>query len=614
MRVCLTTALLASVLAVPTARAESEADRWNLADVYPSPAAWDADAAKLDEQLKQFGACRGHLGASAAKLRECLDLQADLTKRLYRMYVYANEHLAEDTGVPASLALQQKAQLLESRVDEASAFVEPEILKIGATRIEQFLAQDAKLRIHRYPLERVLHRAPHTLDERGEALVAKFGQMNDSGESAYSILSNADIPWPKLKLAGGEEITLDQAAYTKYRELPNRDDRRRVMDAFFGTYKTYERTMGVTLYAQMKQDKVYAEVRKYPDSIGAALDRSQVPVAVIDTLIAQTNANLPTLHRYFRLRAKLLGVQDMHYYDIYPPLVHGEQFKFTLDQAKQLTLDAVAPLGKDYVDAMRHGFEHRWMDAYPRPHKQSGAHMAGYAYDVHPYVLMNFNGDYESVTKLAHEWGHAMHSYLADRAQPFVTANYATFVAEIASTFNEAMLLDRMLKGAKTDDERLYYLGSALEGLRATYFRQAMFAEFEREVHARVDKGEPLTGDELSKTYCKILKRYHGDAVAIDDVDCVEWAYIPHFYNSFYVYQYATSIAASSLFAQRVVDKEPGALDRYRGLLRAGGSDSPYLLVKRAGVDLATPAPYQALTARMNRIMDEIEAILARRK
>jgi oligoendopeptidase F len=613
MRLCLTTALLAVTVGLSSAaRAETAADRWNLANIYPGQVAWDADAAKLESQFKAFGACKGQLGRSAARLRECLDLNADMTKRLYRMYVYAAELLAEDTGVSSSLGLQQRIELLQNRLTETTAFMEPEILRIGAPRVKQFLAQDAALRGYRYPLERSLRTAAHTLSEEGERIVASFGLMNDSGEAAYNILSNADMPWPTLKLSTGEEVTLDASAYTKYREAPNREDRKRVMDAF----KTYERTMGVMLYSELKQDKVYASVRKYPDSITRSLDQDNVPVAVIDTLIAQTNANLPTLHRYFKLRAKLLGVSDMRYYDIYPPLVRGENFKFPLAVAKQLTLEAVAPLGTDYVEAMRKGFDSRWMDAYPRPRKLSGAHMAGYAYDVHPYVLMNYNGDYESLTTLAHEWGHAMHSHLANRAQPFVTAGYATFTAEIASTFNEALLQDRMLKSAKTDDERLFYLGSALEGLRGTFFRQAMFAEFERNVHARTDRGEPLTGEALTQTYCDILKRYHGadkGVVAIDDAYCTEWAYIPHFYNSFYVYQYATSIAASQQFARAVAAGDKAALERYLGLLKAGGSGDPYELVKRAGVDLATPAPYQALVARMNTIMDEIEAILAKR-
>ena len=373
--------------------------------------------------------------------------------------------------------------------------------------------------------------------------------------------------------------------------------------------------MGVTLYESLKKDSAYAKVRKYPDSITRSLDRNKLPVAVYDTLIAQTNANLPTLHRYFRLRAKMLGVTDMRYYDIYPPLVSSE-LKYPIDEGKRLMLEAVKPLGAAYVAAVAEGFKDRWMDVYPRPRKPSGAHMAGAAYDVHPFVLMNYNDNYESVTTLAHEWGHAMHSYLSNKAQPFATADYATFVAEIASTFNEALLLDHVLKNAKTDDERLLYLGSALEGLRGTFFRQAMFAEFEREVHARVDKGEPLTGDQLTKIYGEILRRYHGEkqgAVKIDDLYTVEWAYIPHFYSAFYVFQYATSIAASSLLADAILQGKPGARERYLKLISLGGSGYPYELVKAAGVDLATPAPYDAVAKRMNRIMDEIEAILAKR-
>jgi oligoendopeptidase F len=611
--------LLAIVLAstgFEALAAESTTDRWNLGDIYPSVVAWNADAAKLDNQLREFAGCKGRMGESAAKLRQCLDLQADVTKRYYRMAAFSGEQVSEDTGNAAYLELDQKADLLGNRLNEATAFVDPEIIHIGRDKVAQFLAQEPGLAIYRFPLEEILRRSPHTLDDAGEALIATFGLMDNAGSSAYTILTNADIPWPKVRLASGEEPTLDASAYTKYREAQNRDDRKKVMDEFFGTFKTYERTIGVDLYSQLKQDSVYSKVRKYPDSITRVLDRNNMPLAVMDTLIRETNANLPTLYRYFRLRARLLGVPQLHYYDIYPPLVKGE-VKIPYAEGRKMVLDAVAPLGQDYVAALAYGLDHRWMDLYPRPRKQSGAHMDGYAYDVHPYVLMNYNDDYESVTTIAHEWGHAMHSYLANKAQPFVTANYAIFVAEIASTFNEELLLQHALKIAKTDDERLYYLGSALEQLRGTFFRQAMFAEFERTVHARVDKGEPLSGEAFTKTYCDILKRYQGvseGVSAIDDAYCVEWAYIPHFYNSFYVYQYATSIAAASLFARRVLDKEPGALERYLNLLKSGGSNYPYELVKAAGVDLATAAPYKELVARMNAIMDEIEAILARQK
>ena len=607
---------MASLATVAAAAEPAIADRWNLADLYASAESWSADAARVESQLRDVEACRGHLGDSAARLAACLDLRADVVKRLYRLAVYAGEQLSSDTGNAAFMALDQRVEVVSSRVNEAAAFFDPEIVAIGAARIDAFVAAEPALRPYRYPLSTTLRAAAHTLDAEGEALIARFGLMGGTGQAAFSVLSDADIPWPAVQLADGQSVVIDTTSYTKHREAADRGDRKKVMDAFFATWKTYERTAGVLLSSQLRQDTVYSRVRKFPDAISQAFDASHMPVAVYDTLIAETNANLPTLHRYFRLRAKMLGVAQMRYYDIYPPLVRGD-YRFPLAMAKQLTLEAVAPLGSDYVRGMAAGFEGRWMDAYPQPRKRSGAHMQGSAYDVHPYVLMNYNEDYESVTTLAHEWGHAMHSVLANKAQPFVTADYATFIAEIASTFNEALLLERVLKTAKTADERLYFLGAALEGLRATFFRQAMFAEFERSIHALSDKGEPVTGDVLTKTYCDVLKRYHGHdqgVVTIDDAYCVEWAFIPHFYNGFYVYQYATSIAASSLFADRVAGGDSGALERYLNLLKAGGSGDPYELVKTAGVDLATPAPYRSLALRMNRIMDEIEAILARRR
>jgi oligoendopeptidase F len=511
--------------------------------------------------------------------------------------------------------LSQTADVLGSQVDEATSFVRPEILKMGAAKVNGFLKQDKSVAIYRHPLDDILRMAPHTLSAEGEAIIATFGLATNGGQAAYSILSNADMPWPTVTLSDGKSPRIDQAAYTKYRAVDNRDDRKKVFDAFWGKWKEFERTFGVTFYEMLKKDAAYTRVRKYPDTITRALDDNNVPVAVYNTLIEQVNANLPTLHRYFRLRAKMLGLTEMHYYDIYPPLIKSD-LKYPVEEAKQLTLDAVKPLGPDYVAAMKNGFEHRWMDVYPRPRKRSGAYMNGDAYDVHPFLLLNYNDDYESVSTLAHEWGHAMHSYFANKAQPYATASYPIFTAEIASTTNEVLLLEHMLKVAKNDDERLLYLGSALENMRGTFFRQAMFADFEREVHARVDKGESLTGEALTKLYGDILKRYHGDkegVVKIDEPYTVEWAYIPHFYNRFYVFQYATSITAGTAFADKILKGEPGAVDRYLGVLKAGGSAYPYDVVKAAGVDLASPAPYKAIVGRMNSIMDQIEAILAKR-
>jgi len=613
MKTLIAIAAFATAAASAAMGAERPQDRWNLADLYPSVEAWNTDAQRVEAELADIAACRGHLGDSARRLRECFETQYDVYKRYSRLGVYANELYAEDTGQSSSLSLRQRTQVLGSKLSEAASFVSPEVLAVGRAKIDAFLKEEPKLAIYRQNLDDILRMAPHTLDLAGEALVASFQLAANQSGSLYTSFANSDMPWPTVKLSDGTEVKLDQSAYGKHREAANRDDRKLVMDSFFGKFKEFERTVGVAFYGSLKEDTVYTRVRKYPDSITRALDRNRVPRGVYDALIKATNDNLPTLHRYFRLRAKMLGVTDMRYYDIYPPLVKSGR-TYPIDEGVQMMLAAVKPLGDDYVAALKKGVDERWMDVYPRPKKLSGAHMAGAAYDVHPYLLLNHNDNYASVSTLVHEWGHAMHSYFSNRAQPFPTARYAIFVAEIASTLNEALLLDYALKTAKTDDDRLLYLGSALEELRGTFFRQAMFGEFEQRVHALVDSGQAVTGDQLTKIYGDLLRRYHGDAVKIDDLYAIEWAYIPHFYNSFYVYQYATSIAASSLFAEAILQNKPGARERYRKLISSGGSDYPYDLVKAAGVDLATPEPYAALVKRMNRIMDEIEAIIARKR
>jgi oligoendopeptidase F len=594
---------------------DTEAQRWNLTDLYADRAAWNADAKNLETQLVQLQKCSGHLGDKISSFKSCLDLNADILKRYARLATYASQFRDQDTGDNEGQDIAQNADIIGSKLEEASSFFRPEILKLGQKKIDAYLNQDKSLAAYRFGLHDILRGAQHTLDKKGEELIASFGMAMNAPAAVYSTLSNAEMPWPKVTLSDGQQVTIDQAAYTKYRASPNRADRKLVFDAFWGKWKEFERSYGVTFYEQLKRDAVYAKVRNYPDSLTHALDGNNIPRAVYDTLVDQTRANLPTLHRYFKLRAKMLGVQDLRYFDIYPQLVSGN-FTYSIDDGVKLMLSSVKPLGDDYVNAITKASTARWMDVYPRPRKRSGAYMSGVAYDVHPYILLNYNDDYESVSTLTHEWGHAMHSYLANKHQPFSTADYPIFTAEIASTTNEVLLLDHMLKIAKSDDERLLYLGSALENLRGTFFRQAMFADFEREVHARVDKGESLTGEGLTKIYGDTLKRYHGDkegVMKIDDVYATEWAYIPHFYNRFYVFQYATSIAAGSMFADEILKSQTGARDNYLNILKAGGSAYPYDLVKKAGVDLASPAPYQAVFKRMNSIMDQIEAIVAKR-
>ena len=611
-------ALLGLALALPLLAigAESEADRWNLKDLYASQAAWDQDASKLERQLKDLSACAGRLAQSPARFKRCLDLNAEVLKRFYRLYGYASQSRDEDTSLPGGQDLKQRADVLGTRLEEATSFLRPEILGLGRSRVNTLLKANKSAAIYTHWLDDIRRSASHTLDRRGEELIANFGAATGAAQAVYSTLADTDMPWPKVRLSDGTEVVVDQTAYEKYRALGNRSDRKIVFDAFWSKWREFERTFGVTLYEQLKKDAALAKIRRYPDSLAQTLDANKLPQAVYDTLLAQAELHLPTLHRYFKLRARMLGVDEMRYYDIYPPMV-SSNLKYPIGLSTELMLASVKPLGEDYLGAMAQGTRSGWMDVYPRPRKRSGAYMNGSAYDVHPYLLLNHNDDYESLTTLTHEWGHAMHSYLSIRSQPFINAEYPTFTAEIASTTNELLLLDHMLKIAKDDSERMIYLDSALESLRGTFFRQAMFAAFERDIHSRVDKGESLTGEALTKIYGGILKRYHGDAqgiVKIDELYTIEWAFIPHFYNRFYVFQYATSITAGAMFASQILNGKPLARERYLNILRAGGSRYPYELVKAAGVDLATAAPYQAIVGRMNSIMDQIEAIQAGRK
>ena len=605
----------ATPAAAPAANPDP-ASRWDLTLLYADEAAFQAAKAKLTADLPKLKGFEGRLGESPATLLAAMNLLTDLQTQITRLSSYSSQAADENTRNAPALERNQEMDMLGTQLAQAASFVNPELLAVGEPKLRGFLDAEPGLAVYRFPILDTLRNAPHTLGAEAESVLSATGLIADTASSLYGILANADLPWPTIKLADGTETRLDQAGYTRWRAVNNRADRQAVFTAFWGKMKEYERTFGVALFSQVKTDWFNASVRKYPSSLAAALAGGNVPEAVYRTLLAETNANLPTLHRYFKLRGRMLGLTDLRYWDIYPPMVKLEK-AFPYEQAKQLTLAAVQPLGADYVADITRSFAGRYTDVYPQPGKRSGAYMSGSVHDAHPYVLLNYNDDYESVSTTAHEWGHGLHSVLANRTQPAPLAQYSIFTAEIASTLNEALLLEHMLKIAKDDDERLFYLGSALEQLRGTFFRQAMFAEFELRIHEEVEKGGALSGEEFTRLYADILRRYHGDAegvLKIDDLVTVEWAYIPHFYRDFYVYQYATSIAASQAFAERILAGEPGAVDTYLGLLKAGGSDYPYELVKKAGVDLATPAPYRALVKRMNRIMDEIEAILAKRQ
>jgi oligoendopeptidase F len=584
---------------------------WDLTELYPTDAAWETERKAIADALPALASLKGMLGKDAPSLAKAMRTISDLKRRLARLNTYASLKRDEDTRIATNQDRLQRVELLGTDLDTATAFVNPEIIAAGQTKIDGFIAADADLKPFVFGLHDILRQAPHTLGDEAEGVIAAASDVRGTPETTYSLLAHADIPWPTITLSDGRKVKLDSQGYTATRDLPNRDDRKAVFDAFFGKWGEYRNSFGATLNGQVQSTIFEAKVRHYPNALAFALAQNNVPEAVYRTLVDETNKGLPSLYRYFALRKKLLGVPELHYYDMYVPLVKSDK-KYTVADAEKMTLSAVAPLGQDYVNMMAKGFSASWMHALPQPGKNPGAYMNPAAYDVHPFVLANFTGNYDSVSAIAHEWGHAMHSVLANKNQPYETADYPIFLAEIASTTNEMLLQDQLIANAKTKEDKLFFLNQAVETIRTTYFRQAMFGEYQLKIQEAAEKGEALTGESLTKMYLELLKKYHGDAqgaVKIDDVDGMEWAYIPHFYMGFYVYQYATSLAASAYFSHAIAAGDTKVRDTYLNMLKSGGSDYPYETLKRAGVDEATPAPFQALVARLNMLLDQMEAL-----
>jgi oligoendopeptidase F len=583
---------------------------WNLASLYADDAAWDASRQKVLAQLPQLKALQGTLGTSAASLLNAMQAISDVNRETARLDVYASLKADADTQVTANQALRQQSAALQAQVGQATAWVAPEVAAIGPEKIDADIAAEPKLARHAYALHTMLRLAAHTLSASEESLLAGAADPLSQPGQIYGLLTNADLPWPTITIRG-QKVTLDQETYVKYREDRDPKVREQVFQTFWPVYKSFQRTIGAIYVAHLRGVVFDARAHKFADSLQAKLSQDNTPDTVYRTLVAEANAGLPTLQRYLKLRGRLLGLKQQKYSDIYAELVKAPR-TYTLGEAEALTLQAVAPLGEDYVKALGQHFQEGWMDAVPRKGKRSGAYMNPGAYDVHPYVLLSFNNNYESVTTVAHEWGHAMHSVLANGAQPFDTANYGIFVAEIPSTTNEMLLADYVAKNAKTKEEKIYALAMQLEGMRTVFFRQAMFAEFELKSHEAVEKDQPLTGEELSRIYLDLLRRYHGDAqgvMKIEDLYGAEWEYIPHFYTDYYVFQYATSISAAAFFAEGIEKGDTDLRTRYLDMLKSGGSNDPYLIVKKAGLDMATPAPYRAIVARMARLTDELDAL-----
>jgi oligoendopeptidase F len=612
----LTAPLLVAAPALGRERAEvPEKYRWNLADLYPSDAAWAKGRDAVRARIPKLAEYRGHLGDSPEALFRALDALFGTQLDLSRVAVYAEARSDEDTRAAAPRELRQSAEQLQVDLAAATAWVRPELLRLDPAKVRAFVEKEPRLAPYRFFLDDTLRWKPHTLAAPEEKLVAEAEGVAQSAGTAYGILKDADIPWPVVKLTTGE-ARIDPSAFTLHRASKVREDRDKAFDAFFGTLRTFQGTMGATLYGQVKGHLFTKTARGFGSSLEAALFPDNIPTAVYRQLLADVHASFPTFHRALALRKRMLGLDVLRYQDLYVPAVARVDLRFEPDEARALTLEAVAPLGPAYVNALRKGFESRWTDYLPTTGKRAGAYSTG-VYGVHPYQLLNFNGLYLDLSTLAHESGHSMHTYLAAEKQPYPTSDYPIFVAEVASTFNENLLVHHMLARAKDDATRLFLLGTQLDNLRQTLFRQTQFAEFELAAHELAEKGETLTGDNLSALYLKITREYYGHdkgVCRVDDLVASEWAMIPHFYRNFYVYQYATSLVASTSLARGVREEaargETKRRDAYLRMLASGGSKYPIDLLREAGVDMTTPGPFKAAMAEMNATMDEIETLL----
>jgi oligoendopeptidase F len=616
--------VIAAIAAIAAGVVAQERDRakipdqykWNLADIYPTEAAWRAAKEKVAAELPQLRQFKGKLASSAATLADALDKRSALDKEISRLYAYASMLADQDTRDPGHQAMRQEMVQLAAAFAAETAYIEPELLRAGKATIDRFLAAEPRLAPYRFYLEDVARRAAHTLTENEEKILADSGPLAGTPSDVYGILSNADFPYPTVTLSDGRKVQLDQSAFSDLRALPNRADREKVMATFFKALGNFGSTYGTTMNGEVQKVAFYAKARKYASPLEAVLDGPNIPVSVYTRLVDGVNRNLPAFQRYLTLRKRVMGLDQLHYYDLYAPLVGSVKLEYSPEEAQKLVLDAVAPLGPEYQAIIKRAFKERWIDLLPNEGKRSGAYSEGAAYDVHPYMLINFNGKYTDVSTLAHELGHTMQSFLSNTTQPYPLANYPTFVAEVASTFNESLLIDYVLNNIKDDDTRLSLLGNYLENIKGTVFRQTQFAEFELRMHEMAWKGQPVTGEALAKLYLEITRKYYGHdkgVSVVDDYIANEWSYIPHFYRDFYVFQYATSFMASEALAAKVKAGDRAAKERYLKFLSAGGAKYPIDLLREAGVDMTSDEPLDLTIKTMNRVMDEMESILARR-
>ncbi|KQO17727.1 oligoendopeptidase F [Paenibacillus sp. Leaf72] len=588
-------------------RSETKVEaRWKLEDLFADQAAWDKEFAAAKSLIGKISAFQGTL-ADPAQLKACFEQEDELSLHVERLYVYANMKHHEDTAEPTYQALSDKSKKLSVETGEALSFITPEVLSLSDEALDQLIA-NPELATFRHTLEEMRRQKAHVLSKNEEALLAQVGNMSSAPGTIFSLLNNADLKFPKVKDENGEEVELTQGRYIQFLESKNRDVRKEAFQAMYDTYGKLKNTIGATLNANVTKNIFYSRARKHDSVLAMSLYGDNIPETVYTNLVDTIHKHLPLMHRYMNLRKKLLGVDKLHMYDLFAPLVEEFDMNITYEDAKKTVKESLKPLGDDYLNVLQHGFDDGWIDVYENEGKRSGAYSWG-AFGTHPYVLLNHKDNLNSMFTLTHEMGHALHSYYSDTTQNYRDAQYTIFLAEVASTLNEALLMDYLLDKSTDPKEKMYLLTYYADQFRTTVFRQTMFAEFEKIIHERSEQGESLTPQDLSKIYYDLNVLYYGDDMAVDEDIAMEWARIPHFYNSFYVYKYATGFSAATSFSKQILEEGAPAVERYLGFLKSGGSDFSINILKKAGVDMSSPEPIEQAMSVFESLIGQMEEL-----
>ncbi len=581
---------------------------WNLESVYSDNTLWEKDFEAIGERLPGLEAYKGRLGESAKLLLGALKMQDELGVKLDQLASFAHMRKDEDNTNSTYKALLDRSIGLWSQFAGSGSFITPEITAIPAEKLTAFLQEEPALQLYQHLLDQIEREKAHVRSAEVEEILAQSLEMSTGPSTIYGMLSNADIKFPTIRDADGEEVELTKGRYISFLESPDRRVRKEAFEAFYDTFGKYSNTIGATYAASVKKDIFYARTHNYKSALEASLSPENIPLEVYDNLVGTVNRNLGLLHRYMGIRKKLLGLDDLQMYDIYTTLIPQAKKKIPYADAVETVLAGLSLLGEDYVQEVEKGIKSRWIDVYENVGKTSGAYSSG-SYTTQPFILLNYQDTLDDVYTLAHELGHSLHSLYTNRTQPFIYSNYSLFVAEVASITNEALLTDYLLKRTSDKEVRTYLVNTELEKIRGTLFRQTMFAEFERETHARAEAGEALTPELMNELYLDLNRRYFGPEMVLDQRIQLEWMRIPHFYRAFYVYQYSTGISAATALSQQMINEGAPAVARYRKFLTTGGSDYPTNLLAQAGVDMTRPEPVQQTLDVFKRLLDELEEL-----